>query len=215
MQWRVKKEAYHWTLKAKLLITLALVLCSYSIIIGAYSFLSPHKPIEAKIMVVEAWLNDYALQECLDLFSEDNYDYMIVAGGPLNGGYILMDYRSTAEIAKATLLKLGADSNKLIAVNRKLVWRNRTYQTAVELKKYLKTEFPEISSFNLVSLGAHSRRSWLLFERAMPEYEIGIITIGERLYDKKKWWHTSKGFRTVFTESIGYIYIKLFFFPNS
>jgi hypothetical protein len=65
----------------------------------------------------------------------------------------------------------------------------------------------------MISLGAHSRRSWMLFRKAMPNYDIGIITIEEKLYDTSAWWKSSKGFRTVFTEGVGFLYSKFFFFP--
>lgn len=213
MQWRIKKETFHWTWKAKFIFLLGFVLSFYFLVVGAYNFLSPQEPVNTKILVVEGWLNDYALEESLSLFHEDSYDIMLITGGPLNTGYVLMNYKSTAEVALGTLLKFGANPETTIAINRDLVWRDRTYTSALELKKYLKSEMPDVNSFNLVSLGAHSKRSYLLFERAMPEYEIGIITIQERLYNPEKWWNTSKGLRTIITEGIGYFYVLFFFFP--
>jgi len=213
MQWRIKKESYHWTWKAKSIFFLVFFLSIYLIIVRAYSFLSPQNPVQTKVLVVEGWLNDYALEESLSLFHEDSYDIMLITGGPLNTGYVLMNYKSTAEVALATLLEYGANPETTIAVNRDLVWRNRTYTSALELREYLKREMPDVNSFNLVSLGAHSKRSYLLFKRAMPEYEIGIISLKERLYNTEKWWNTSKGLRTIITEGMGYFYVLFFFFP--
>lgn len=90
------------------------------------------------------------------------------------------------------------------------MWNDRTYHSALALKAFLKQNNPQIKSFNLVSMGAHSARSWLLFKKAMPEYEIGVISLEDKRYDKDKWWTSSKGFRSVFTEGFGYFFVLLF-----
>lgn len=175
--------------------------------------MAPQKKVDTNVMVVEGWIGDYALEESLLKFRGQNYHHMFVTGGPLNYGYYLTNYKSTADAATATLLLLGASPDSTTSVSRKLVWRDRTYQSAVALKEYLKKNYPEIKSFNLVSQGAHAARSWLLFKMAMPEYKIGVISIDDKLFDQEKWWRTSKGFRTIVFESLGYIYVRFFFTP--
>ena len=214
MRWCVKRESYKLTWKAKFILLILLLGFGFFIFKYAHSFLAPNSKQESRILVVEGWLHDDALKSSLELFRKDNYDHLFITGGPLNSGYILMNYKSTAQIAYETLLKLGASSDSLTVVSRDLVWTDRTYTSAIELKKHLQQNYPNIDTFNLVSLGAHSRRSWVLFEKAMPEYTIGIISIEEKLYDTQRWWATSKGFRTVFTEGLGYFYVKFFFYPN-
>jgi len=214
MQWRKKKDCYQLTWAPKILVLIIFFFAAYLSVKNIYSFLAPQKPVVSKVLVIEGWLSDYALQECLDLFNKDSYDLMLITGGPLNTGYVLMNYKSTAQVAKETLLRLGAPPEKVIAISRKLVWSDRTFQSALVLKKYLMKEMPLCKSFNLVSLGAHSRRSWLLFNRAMPNYKIGIITLKEKLYDTNYWWRTSKGLRSIITEFLGYFYVLLFFFPS-
>jgi len=178
-----------------------------------YYFLSPHHQIKSDYLVVESWMHDDALKESLEIFREGHYKHMFITGGPLNEGYFLMHYKSTSDFALDTFLHLGASADSMTTISRDLVWRDRTYHTALKLKEYLRKNNPEIHSFNLVSLGAHSRRSWLLFQEAMPNYKIGIITIDAKLHDPERWWTTSKGFRSVFTEAFGYFYIRLFFRP--
>jgi len=206
-----KRECWHMTWRLKIPLGLVLLFVVYFLMLHTYTFLSPQKPVKAKVLVVEGWLNDYALKECLQIFNNDSYDYLLITGGPLNTGYIITNYKSTAQVAKETLFRLGVPRDKVIAISRKLVWRERTYNSALALRDYLQKEMPNIESFNLVSLGAHSHRSWLLFQKAMPNIEIGIITIDEKRYDPEHWWRSSKGFRSVFTEAIGYVYVRLFF----
>lgn len=213
MQWCVKKEAYKLTWKARLILLILIFGLVYFIIRNSQSFLSPYSPQETNILVVEGWLYDDALKTSLNIFRKDSYQHLFITGGPLNNGYILMDYESTAQVAYETLLKFGASSDSLTVVSRELAWTDRTYASALELKRFLQINYPEIKAFNLVSLGAHSRRSWILFQKAMPEYTIGIISIKEKRYDTSRWWASSKGFRTVFTEGVGYFYVKFFFYP--
>ena len=214
MIWRIKKTSYHWTWKAKLIFLSLLLVLIIVVIKGAYGFLTPEKPIITNVLVVEGWMNDYALEESLAIFNEGKYQFMITTGGPLNTGYILMQYKSTAEVARGTMLDLGADPEKIFAVSRQLEWRDRTYKTALKLKAFLDAEHPNVKSFNLVSLGAHSKRSYLLYQMAMPDFDIGIISIEDQLYNPNSWWDTSKGFRSVVTEMIGYLYVYFFFSPN-
>lgn len=211
MSWRVKKEKYVLRVWVKILIMAFFIGCIYFVTYNIYSFLAPNQKVEAKIIVIEGWLNDYALEESLEIFRKGNYEHMIITGGPLNTGYVIMNYKSTADVSFQTFLEYGASADSMTAVNRELVWRDRTYHTALELKKFLSEYYPENSSFNLVSLGAHSRRSWILFQKALPNYNIGIISINDRLYDHHYWWKNSKGFRSVVTEGIGYFYVLFFF----
>ncbi len=211
MSWRVKKEKYVLRVWVKLVILLCFIGFIYFLIYNAYSFLSPQNKVESKILVVEGWLNDYALEETLVIFRKGEYEHLLISGGPLNTGYVIMNYRSTAEVSYQTLLEFGASPDSMTIVDRKLVWRDRTYHSALEVAKYLAEELPKVSSFNLVSLGTHSRRSWMLFQKAMPEFEIGIISIKDQLYDSHRWWENSKGFRSVVTEAIGYFYVLFFF----
>lgn len=211
MSWRVKKEKYVLRVWVKLVILISFFVLFYAVLYNAYSFLSPNQKVEAKVLIVEGWLNDYALEESLEIFRKGEYEHMIITGGPLNTGYVIMNYRSTAKTSFHTLLEYGASPDSMTIVDRELVWRDRTYHSALELKKYLAKKYPKTTSLNLVSLGAHSRRSWLLFQKAMPNHQIGIISLNDKLYDHHHWWKTSKGFRSVVTEAIGYYYVLFFF----
>jgi hypothetical protein len=63
-------------------------------------------------------------------------------------------------------------------------------------------------------LGAHARRTRLLFQKALgPDIKVGVIAIETRNYDGRHWWRSSTGVREVLTEGIGYLYSKFFFHP--
>jgi hypothetical protein len=68
-------------------------------------------------------------------------------------------------------------------------------------------------TINVVTLGAHSRRTRLLFARAFKkESQIGIIAVPNRDFNPTRWWCSSQGVRIVSDEAIAYLYARLLFF---
>jgi hypothetical protein len=66
-----------------------------------------------------------------------------------------------------------------------------------------------------MTLGAHARRTRLLFEKALPkEASVGIIAVENQDFDASHWWRSSQGVRTVVGEIIGYAYARLVFWPG-
>ena len=175
-------------------------------------FLSLNKPVEAKVLVVEGWLPDYAVVGVMDEFKNNNYEKLITTGGPLEQGEYLSEYKTYAQLSAATYRRLGLDSNAVVDVPTPEVGKNRTYAAACDVKRWIDTSGLSIHSINLVSQGAHCRRSWLLYQRAFGEkIKVGIICSPDRSYDAKKWWISSKGFRAVSDEIIAYAYAKFIF----
>jgi len=205
-----KKECYRISWFGLLLLLLMVFLISSFLRNQIHDYLSPVEPVNTKVLVLEGWLDDFAIEEAYALFLENNYDYLITTGGPLEIGYIATQYITSAELSKTTLIKLGMDSSLIISVPRAHVLENRTYQSALALKQWIDINDTCLKSFNLVSLGVHSKRSLYLFKKAMPDKEIGIIALRDQRYDPKKWWKSSKGLRTVITETLGYFYVLFF-----
>ena len=205
-----KKECTRLTWFSVILIAFVFLALFYVLRNQLYNFLAPIKPIDTKVMVIEGWINDFAIEDVYTQFLENKYDLLITTGGPLDNGYLATHFITAADLSRATLIELGMDSTKIISVPRKFTLKNRTFQSALALNQWIKEYHSDIKSFNLISLGAHSKRSWLLFQKAMPEKEIGIIAINDLRFDSKKWWKTSIGSRTVITEAIGYFYVCFF-----
>lgn len=205
-----KKECYRLTWFSLFIIALTIFFLFRFFRERIYDYLSPNEPIASKVLVIEGWLDDFALKEAYALFLENDYELMITTGGPLEIGYLATHFITSADLAKATLVQLGMDSTKLIAVPRKHALKKRTFESAIALKNWIDTNNPEMKSFNLVSLGTHSKRSWFLFQKALPDKEIGIIALRDQRFDPEEWWKTSKGSRTVITEALGYFYVFFF-----
>ncbi len=181
---------------------------------GAYSFLAVSDPVDNGALVVEGWLPDYAFQEAIKEFRKGYHSQIFVTGGPLENGAPLSEYRTFAELGAATLLRLGGGTNAVQAVPAPRVQLDRTYASAVALKNWLDSHAITETNFNVISLGPHSRRSRLLFEKALGKnYNVGVIAVGNQEYDTNHWWESSSGVRTMMDESIAYLYVRLSFRP--
>ena len=208
-----RKERLKFTITGKLIILIIIILAFAFVFRNLNSFLAISNPINTKLLVIEGWLPDDVLKSVMHEFYDNNYDKIIITGKPTERGYYISKYKSSADIAQKTLISFGFDKNKIetIAIPRNII-KDRTYANAVSLSYYLKKTKSKYESFNIYTLGCHSRRSKELFRSAFPKnFNIGIISGKDVSYDKNKWWNSSRGFRTVSGEAIAYLYIKLFF----
>ena len=163
-------------------------------------------------MVIEGGLPDYALEKAIVRFKEDNYRLLITTGMPMSKGYHLSQYKTYADLSAATLRKLGFNDERIAVVPAPLAARERTYETALAVKRWLLKSGYESTSLNVYSLGVHGRRTWFLFERALGDgRRVGVIAEDDLGYDPKAWWKSSEGVRTVTSEFIAYLYVRLFF----
>ena len=208
-----KKEIWVPTPKGWLIIIALVVAFVLIYLNGVYSFLALNAPVEAKTLVVADWLPDEAQKEVLDIINDNNYDLLLVAGGQKLYGWNATKFSSSSELLRVKLIERGFDSTKVIAISDIEVERDRTFNAALSTKKWIDHSGDEIDNINVVSIGAHSRRSLLLYQEAFDSsnINIGIIALSEHQYDKNKWWRTSEGTKTILGETVAYIHTKLFF----
>lgn len=197
-----------WTWCAALAVA-AVLLLSY--VLTIHSFLAPVNPVSSPIMVVEGWLPEYALGRAAEDFKNKGFRLLIVTGGPVEVGHFLSGYNSLANVGAATMRKLGIDSSAIVVVPAPFVQKDRTYEEAVALKRWLlQSKIPE-KTLTLYSIGCHSRRSHLLYSRVLGnEYAVGIVACADRDYDSRNWWHYSTGVRAVADETLAYCYAWVF-----
>jgi hypothetical protein len=202
------------TWRGWLLLLLAGLLLATCAVKKAQSFLAVTDPVTGGALVVEGWAPDYALEEAVTEFRQHHYTKLYVIGVPLEHGAPLSEYKTYAELGAATLLKLGLDRDNVQAVPTPVVCQDRTYASALALKQWLQQHNVMPAELNLISLGAHARRSRLLFEKAFGrDARVGIIALENQDYDPEHWWKSSQGVRTVTDELIAYGYARLLFHP--
>lgn len=182
-------------------------------VVEVHPFLALNRPVAGEILVVEGWLPDYALEEAVGEFGDKGYSLLVATGGPLAKGDYLIKYKNYAELTAVTLRESGLSEEKIRAVPAPSVKKDRTYASAVALREWLSATGLNVKGFNVISIGCHARRTWLLFKKAFDgaDVEIGIIAEPNRDYDPERWWGSSAGVRSVIGESIAYFYARFLF----
>jgi len=105
---------------------------------------------------------------------------------------------------------MGMDEHEVIAVAAPDVMRDRTYHSALALKRWIDVNKIKAKRLDLASLGPHTRRSWILFQKAFgEEFEVGSIALSPEDYDPERWYNSSEGVRTTIGELIAYVYVVL------
>jgi hypothetical protein len=113
-----------------------------------------------------------------------------------------------AENAAAILLKLGIDGSQIEVIQGPPGYDHKTFNSALSLKKWVVEK--KITSFNLLSLGIHARRSRLTYEKALDgEYSIGIIAVPDKSDNERNWWQHRKSFSDIIRETAKYLYIRI------
>ena len=198
-----------------LILASALLLVGTVCVKSVYPFLAITHRVNANALVVEGWTHEYAIQEAVEEFRKGLYEQVFATGGPVegSGGYI-NDYHTNASIGADLLKKYGIPDESLQMVPSRIMDRDRTYGSAVALRKWFREHDMHIRSLNVLTENVHARRSRLLFSKALgPGISVGVIAVPNPDYDARRWWRYSDGVREVIGESIAYIYARFFFYP--
>jgi hypothetical protein len=114
------------------------------------------------------------------------------------------------------LVAMGLETNLVVALPFRNSVRDRTYAAALGVKDWLEANAPTVRVVNLYSLGPHSRRSHLLYEKALATGRVRAVRVGvmahpDEWYDPERWWAYTEGFKNVTSEAIAYLYARLLF----
>jgi hypothetical protein len=210
-----RKERWALSMRGRLVALAGVLTLACVFILEIHSFLAVTDRVDSQYLVVEGWVPNYALEESMGEFKAHSYKMMFTVGcDPLTGMNIEQG-DSVAIEAVNRLNWLGMNLNLVQAVPAHIKYRNRTFESAVALRKWIEENHLPVTSFNVVTLGAHARRSRILFEDAFGDQaRIGIISVENREYNPKQWWTYSEGVREVIGESIAYVYARFFFHPG-
>ena len=212
--WGLIRQRPGWVLTWRGRIFLLAAATTLLVMIGRNlgSFLTVSAPVSADVLVVEGWLPDYALDVALQEFRSRGCHMLYVTGGPLEAGYPFAEHQTYAERGLAGLIRQGLAPEMAQAVPAPATLKDRTYGSAVALRKWLQDHGIHPGKFNVVSIGPHARRTRLLFRKAFgSEAQIGIIAVEDRDYEPKRWWQSSQGVQAVLDELAGYGYARFFF----
>jgi hypothetical protein len=207
-----RREALLPTWRGWLLVAVLVGLLGLGFIHGIAPFLCVTAPVTNGLLVVEGWERDDALERVVAEFRSKPYGRLYVTGGPIEAGAYLSDYKTYAQRGAAILLSLGLTTNEVLAVPAPGAARDRTYNAAVALKTWFRGHGIDARELQVMTEGAHARRSRLLFQKAFgPTVKIGITSLPEPDIDRRHWWRTSLGFRSMVNETVAYLYARFLF----
>jgi uncharacterized SAM-binding protein YcdF (DUF218 family) len=113
------------------------------------------------------------------------------------------------------LKKWGLPDERLQMVPSRVMDRDRTYGSAVALRKWFREHNTPVSGINVVTEDVHARRTRLLFQKALGDkVSVGVIAIQNPDYDARRWWRYSTGLKEVVSEVAAYVYARLLFYPS-
>lgn len=203
------------TIWGVLLAALASMAVGIWLIHNLYAFLAPSDPIGSKILVIEGWLAPEELDQAVQTFKTRGYARVITTGGPVSGWTELCAQGSYAGMAAEYLVRQGIPRQAVIAVPSPASAQDRTYLSAVVLRDWAQQPGNVLHELDLFSSGAHARRSRMLFQMAFgPEVHIGILSARPSDFNPEAWWRTSSGVESMMFQSIGLLWVKLFFWPQ-
>src|SRR4029077_4029547 len=209
---------YRWGLSGRAKFCLLIIVVTFAVIVflNLYPFLAITERVDTDVLVVEGWVHSYAIRVGAEEFNSHSYQRVFTTGGPVvgNGGYI-NDYQTAASVGAGLLKKAGIPAELVQMVPSHVIGRDRTYSSAIALRDWLREHDVEVRSLNIVTEGAHARRTRLLFEKALgPGIDVGVIAVNSPDFNAKRWWRYSEGVEDVIDEGVAYVYAKFFFSPK-
>jgi len=208
------KERWGLTIWGWFFLIVIITIPLYFLITNLYGILAPVHREKTDILVVEGFVSDEVLNMAIKEFNSKHYSLLITTGTPLEWGHLLIAYENTANIAAASLIKMGFDSTHLVSIGTKEIRNDRTYNSALELRRWLRKNRPATKAINLLTMCVHGGRSRMLFQYALGDsIKVGVISMKSYYYGEHDWWKSSKGFRETINEAIGYFYVRYFFRP--
>jgi uncharacterized SAM-binding protein YcdF (DUF218 family) len=211
-----RKERWGLSGRGWLIFVAASVLTLSLFSLGIYPFLAVTHRVNADVLVVEGWIDEYAIRAAVKEFESNHYQHVFTTGGPVvgTGGYI-NDFMTSASVGADLLKKWGLPDERLQMVPSRVMDRDRTYASAVALRNWFRDHNMAVSGIDVVTQDVHARRTRLLFQKALgKDVQVGIIAVANVDYPANRWWHYSQGLKDVVSECAAYLYARLLFFPS-
>jgi uncharacterized SAM-binding protein YcdF (DUF218 family) len=209
----VRKERWGLSWRGWLIAVIAGILAAGLALKNIYPFLAVTERVDGKILVVEGWVHQYAIEASMRELKDGGYERVFTTGGPVigSGGYT-SDFDTAASVGADRLKAAGVASELIQMVPCRESGRDRTFSSAVALRDWLKQHNSTVHGINVITEDAHARRTRLLFEKAFHgRVKIGVVSVPSPDYDAKHWWRYSEGVEDIVEQGSAYIYAQFFF----
>jgi uncharacterized SAM-binding protein YcdF (DUF218 family) len=204
----VRRERWTLTWTGRLLVLATVTALALVLGRGLCAFLAVNSPVGGQYLVVEGWMPSFAYREAAARFHNGGYRKAIAAG--------VVDWDEDGELSEHSgrekLIKFGVPEALVVMTSADEVKQDRTLHAALAVQRWLRAQAIRPTAIDVVTVGAHARRSRLLYQRALGNgIKVGVIALEDRRFDRDQWWRSSVGVRTVLGETIAYLYARIFF----
>jgi len=185
----IRKERWGLSWCGWLLVTSASLAAAYFTFLNIHPFLAVTNRVNTNVLVVEGWIQRYAIRAGAGEFKNGSYERIFTTGGPENGnGGCVNDYYTSASVAAESLKKFGVPDDLVQMVPSRVIARERTYSSAVALRDWFREHNTPVHSFNVLTEDAHAQRTRLLYEKAFGKnVAVGVIAVSNPDYNPEDW----------------------------
>jgi len=179
-----------------------------TILWGAERFLAALNRTSAEVLILEAWTKDEGAVAAANEFQSHpgQYKFVVSTGGLTGEGWTMKRWRED-EIGERVMRNAGVPADKIIRAPAPDVETHRSYVAAVTARDVLTARGIHPRAINLITRGAHARRSRLIYSRVFgPNVEVGVVGWNPPGYGITPWWRSSDRATDVLKESVGYLY---------
>ena len=162
------------------------------------------------LLVVEGWLGERELDDAAVYLREHGYRRVVTSGGPI------LSFSPFASYAERAAHHLGKrlPGVAVEAVPTPPTAQDRTYASAVWVRDWAQQRAVPVETIDVYSLGAHARRTRILYRLAFGERtHVGIIAGMPHENDMLHWWTTSEATKQVLAETFSLAWTQCCFWP--
>lgn len=176
----------------------------------AEAFLSSTRRQPADVLVVEGWIGLEGFRAAAAEFNKGGYRYLVASGGPTENRWEVQQWNYAIK-ARDELIRTGVSRDRVLAAPAKQSGARRTFASAVAVWNELRAEGIQPTGLNIFTLGAHARRSRLIFAKVFGAgLEVGVISWSPPDYATGPWWRSSDRAVDLIKETAGYLFEAFF-----
>ena len=169
-------------------------------------FLARTQRLPAEILIIEGWIGREGIEAAKVEFERGHYAYLVTGGGISKNDWDNRQWNYAEEAGKL-LVNLGVPADKVIEAPAQDVKTQRTFTTAIAVRRTLANRGLKIDKANIFTIGAHARRSRLVFAKVFPyPAQIGVVSFSLSSYRPEPWWKSSERADTFIKETVGYLF---------
>ena len=160
----------------------------------------------AEVLVVEGWIGLEGVHAAAIEFAQGGYRQVVATGGFTHARWSDRQW-NYAEITEHALSRSGVPRDRIIAASTPDTESQRTYEMATASWRALEARGALPTTINVFTLGAHARRSRLIFAKVFgTKIKVGVISWIPPSYANEPWWQSSERAEDLLKESVGCLY---------